>query len=131
MSGNIIDHGRRQQIAHAVPPRHSGPQVRSGNLQQWNGQAHDAPARLAGARRRPGRVAGVPLRLELAAKGERAFQVVTRTRRHGNVREIDGFKFCYKICVECGYALRFFYPAVESTSEAVKGYRRWKRYLTQ
>ena len=48
----------------------------------------------------------------------------------GNVREVDGFKFCYKVCVECGYALRFFYPAAESTSEAVKDYRRWKRYLT-
>jgi hypothetical protein len=49
----------------------------------------------------------------------------------GNVREVDGFKFCYKICGECGYAARFFYPAVESTSEAVKDYRKWKRYMTQ
>jgi len=49
----------------------------------------------------------------------------------GNVREVDGFKFCYKICTRCGYALRFFYPAVESTSDAVKDYRRWKRYMTQ
>ena len=49
----------------------------------------------------------------------------------GNVREVDGFKFCYKICVECGYAARFFYPAVETTSDAVKDYRRWKRYMTQ
>jgi len=49
----------------------------------------------------------------------------------GNVREVDGFKFCYRICTQCGYALRFFYPAVESTSDAVKDYRRWKRYMTQ
>ena len=49
----------------------------------------------------------------------------------GTVREVDGFKFCYKICEACGYAARFFYPAVESTSDAVKDYRRWKRYMTQ
>jgi hypothetical protein len=49
----------------------------------------------------------------------------------GPVREVDGFKFTYKICRHCGYALRFYYPAVESTSEAIKGYRRWKRYMTQ
>ena len=34
----------------------------------------------------------------------------------GSVREVDGFKF---------------YPAVDSTSDAVKDYRRWKRYMTQ
>ncbi len=49
----------------------------------------------------------------------------------GTIREVDGFKFCYRVCEKCGYALRFFYPAVESTSEAVKDYRRWKRYMTQ
>lgn len=49
----------------------------------------------------------------------------------GSVREVDGFKFSYRVCVECGYAARFFYPAVESTSNAVKDYRRWKRYMTQ
>jgi hypothetical protein len=49
----------------------------------------------------------------------------------GNIREVDGFKFCYKICGACGYAARFFYPAVDSTSDAVKDYRRWKRYMTQ
>ena len=24
----------------------------------------------------------------------------------GNIREIDGFKFCYKICNECGHAVQ-------------------------
>ena len=28
----------------------------------------------------------------------------------GNVREIDGFKFCYKICTECGHAVKFYLP---------------------
>ena len=49
----------------------------------------------------------------------------------GNVREIDGFKFCYKICTECGHAVKFFFPAAGSTSEAVKEYRQWKRYMVQ
>jgi hypothetical protein len=47
------------------------------------------------------------------------------------MREVDGFKFCYKICGVCGHAVRFYFPAVESTSEAVKEYRQWKRYMVQ
>ena len=31
----------------------------------------------------------------------------------GNVREIDGFKFCYKICDTCGHAVKYYFPAVE------------------
>lgn len=46
----------------------------------------------------------------------------------GRVQEVDGFKFCYKICQTCGHAVKFYYPAVESTSSAVKEYRQWKRY---
>jgi hypothetical protein len=49
----------------------------------------------------------------------------------GNVREVDGFKYCYKICDVCGHAVRFFFPAVEGTSAAVKNYRQWKRYMVQ
>jgi hypothetical protein len=49
----------------------------------------------------------------------------------GSVREVDGFKFCYKICDSCGHAVRYFYPAVEGTPQAVKEYRQWKRYLAQ
>ena len=49
----------------------------------------------------------------------------------GNIREVEGFKFCYKICDECGHAVKYFFPATESTSQAVKEYRSWKRYLVQ
>ena len=49
----------------------------------------------------------------------------------GTVREVDGFKFCYKICETCGHAVRYYYPAVESTSTAVKSYRSWKKYMVQ
>jgi hypothetical protein len=49
----------------------------------------------------------------------------------GNVREVDGFKFCYKICQSCGHAVRYYYPAVEGTSQAVKNYRQWKKYMVQ
>jgi hypothetical protein len=49
----------------------------------------------------------------------------------GNVREIDGFKFCYKICVVCGHAVKFYFPAAGTTSTAVKEYRQWKRYMVQ
>jgi hypothetical protein len=49
----------------------------------------------------------------------------------GNVREVDGFKYCYKVCTKCGHAVRFFYPAVENNDEAVREYRAWKRYMTQ
>ncbi len=47
----------------------------------------------------------------------------------GSMREIDGFKFCYKICAKCGHAVKFYFPAVDSTSDAVKEYRQWKRYM--
>ncbi len=49
----------------------------------------------------------------------------------GNIREIDGFKFCYKICQLCGHAVRYFYPAVKTNDRAVREYRAWKRYMTQ
>ncbi len=49
----------------------------------------------------------------------------------GSVREVEGFKFCYRICQECGHAVKYFFPAVESTSRAVKEYRSWKKYLVQ
>lgn len=49
----------------------------------------------------------------------------------GSLREVDGFKFCYRICQECGHAVKYFFPAVKSTSEAVREYRSWNRYLTQ
>ena len=34
-------------------------------------------------------------------------------------------------CTECGHAVKFFFPAAGSTSEAVKEYRQWKRYMVQ
>ena len=49
----------------------------------------------------------------------------------GSVREIEGFKFCYKICQKCGHAVKYFFPANESTSSAVREYRSWKKYLVQ
>ena len=49
----------------------------------------------------------------------------------GNARLVDGFKFEYRICMKCGHAVRFFYPAINTTSTAVKEYRQWKRYLAQ
>jgi hypothetical protein len=49
----------------------------------------------------------------------------------GNIREVDGFKFCYKRCLKCGHAVRFYYPAIASTTAAVKEYRQWKRYMVQ
>ena len=49
----------------------------------------------------------------------------------GNIREIDGFKFCYKICQKCGHAVRYFYPAGKTNDNTVREYRAFKRYLTQ
>ncbi len=49
----------------------------------------------------------------------------------GTMREVDGFKFCYKVCGDCGHAVRFYFPAIVSTSPAVKEYRQWKRYMVQ
>ncbi len=49
----------------------------------------------------------------------------------GAVREVEGFKCCYKICGTCGHAVKFYFPAVASVNEAVKEYRQWKRYMVQ
>ncbi len=49
----------------------------------------------------------------------------------GQVKEVEGFKFCYKTCDTCGHAVRYFYPAAEGTSDAVKNYRQWKTYMVQ
>ncbi len=37
----------------------------------------------------------------------------------GSTREVDGFKFCYKICTTCGHAVKFFFPATDSTIDAL------------
>ncbi len=49
----------------------------------------------------------------------------------GATREIDGFKFCYKICKTCGHAVKFYFPANKTSNPAVKEYRQWKRYMAQ
>ena len=49
----------------------------------------------------------------------------------GPNREIDGFKFCYKICQTCGHAVKFYFPAIATQNPAVKEYRQWKRYMAQ
>jgi hypothetical protein len=49
----------------------------------------------------------------------------------GSMREVEGFKFCYKVCQKCGHAVKYFFPAIESTSEAVKEYRSRQKYLVQ
>ena len=49
----------------------------------------------------------------------------------GNMREVEGFKFCYKICQKCGHAVKYYFPAVETQSAVVKEYRQWKRYMAQ
>ena len=49
----------------------------------------------------------------------------------GATREIEGFKFCYKICSACGHAVKFYFPSVASANSAVKEYRQWKRYMVQ
>jgi len=49
----------------------------------------------------------------------------------GHMREVDGFKFCYKVCAKCGHAVKYYFPAAETTSTAVKQYREWKRYMVQ
>jgi hypothetical protein len=33
--------------------------------------------------------------------------------------------------IVCGHAVKFYFPAVDSTSTAVKEYRQWKRYMAQ
>ena len=49
----------------------------------------------------------------------------------GQIKEIEGFKFQYRICKKCGHAVKYYFPAIESTSKAVKEYRSWKRYMVQ
>ena len=49
----------------------------------------------------------------------------------GSVREIEGFKFSYRICQECGHAVKYYFPAVESTSKAVQDYRSSQRYMVR
>ena len=49
----------------------------------------------------------------------------------GTPKEVDGFKFQYRICEECGHAVKYYFPAIESTSAAVKSYRSMKRYMVQ
>jgi hypothetical protein len=49
----------------------------------------------------------------------------------GNTKEIEGFKFCYKICSKCGHAVKFYFPSIETTIKEVKEYRQWKRYMVQ
>ena len=49
----------------------------------------------------------------------------------GKEREVEGFKFSYKVCKKCGHAVKFFFPATETTSDAVQQYRQWKRYMAQ
>ena len=49
----------------------------------------------------------------------------------GPPKEVEGFKFQYKICRKCGHAVKYYYPAVESTSKAVQDYRTSKRYMVR
>ncbi|MEE9608519.1 MAG: hypothetical protein V3U03_12330 [Myxococcota bacterium] len=49
----------------------------------------------------------------------------------GSTREVEGFKFSYKLCRVCGHAVKFYFPAANPTSDAVKEYRQWKRYMAQ
>ncbi len=49
----------------------------------------------------------------------------------GRIREVEGFKFSYRICQKCGHAVRYFYPAATGTSEKVKTYRKWNTYRAQ
>ena len=49
----------------------------------------------------------------------------------GSPKEVEGFKFQYKICRKCGHAVKYYFPAVESTSKAVQEYRSTKRYMVR
>jgi hypothetical protein len=49
----------------------------------------------------------------------------------GSIREVEGFKFCYRLCQECGHAVKYFYPSIESTSPALKAYRERQKYMLQ
>jgi hypothetical protein len=49
----------------------------------------------------------------------------------GQPKEVEGFKFQYKICKKCGHAVKYYVPSVESTSKAVQEYRSMKRYMVQ
>ncbi len=49
----------------------------------------------------------------------------------GTPEEIEGFNFHYKVCSVCGHAVKFFTPANQTSSPAVKKYRAANRYLAQ
>jgi hypothetical protein len=49
----------------------------------------------------------------------------------GSIREVEGFKFCYKVCQKCGHAVKYFFPATESSSDALKQYRARQKYMAQ
>ena len=49
----------------------------------------------------------------------------------GSVREVEGFMFCYRVCQDCGHAVKYFYPSTESTSPALKAYRERQKYMLQ
>jgi len=49
----------------------------------------------------------------------------------GSIREVEGFKFCYRVCQDCGHAVKYFYPSIESTSPALKAYRERQKYMIQ
>ena len=49
----------------------------------------------------------------------------------GSTREVEGFKFCYRVCQDCGHAVKYFYPSIESTSPALKAYRERQKYMLQ
>ena len=49
----------------------------------------------------------------------------------GQPKDIEGFKFQYRICRKCGHAVKYYFPAVESTSKAVQEYRSTKRYMVR
>ena len=49
----------------------------------------------------------------------------------GFVREVEGFMFCYRVCQDCGHAVKYFYPSTESTSPALKAYRERQKYMLQ
>ena len=50
----------------------------------------------------------------------------------GNMREVDGFKFCYKICRKLRPRGEVLFPGRRlARATAVKEYRQWKRYMVQ
>lgn len=49
----------------------------------------------------------------------------------GDPTDVEGFKFQYRICRKCGHAVKYYFPAVESTSKAVQEYRSTNRYMVR